>query len=49
MIELHMTELCEKDILIDLLENGEYLILENVFGRVYQYTITTDEVKNFLN
>ena len=44
-----MIELQEKDILIDLLETGDYLVLENVFGRTYEYVISCDEVKNFLN
>lgn len=42
-----MIELKEPNVLINLLETGEYFIVEEYCGKVMEYTIPAEEVQIF--
>ena len=35
------------DVLINLLDDGSYEVVENVYGRLYEYVMTEEEIKMF--
>lgn len=44
-----MIELADVDVLINLLDDGSYEIVESVYGRLYSYIMSAEEIKIFFN